>query len=294
MRIEAVKSFVTLVQTGSYPSAAEALFLSPTTVHGHVKGIEEEVKATLVVFNGRQLELTRAGMRYFHFAERILDEHGKMERDISGLMRRDPERLRLACLTGPSVHLVPPVVHAFRQLHPQVTFAVTATGLGECQGALSAGEADVVIVNEMHTVDLSQLFDEMHLCDDELVLVIRKELYEPPDVALLERYPLAMQGKSSVYRNYVERWARREGIAIHTVFEHTAFDGLLAFAMVSDCVAMMGDYMARSGPLASYVHCLDLPDFGLKRQIVGIYRKNPEPLVEEFLTFFRSYYSRLE
>ncbi len=292
MRLEAIKSFVTLVQTGSYPAAAEHLFLSPTTVHGHVKGLEDEIKATLVIFNGRQLDLTQAGMRYFFFAERVLDEQAKMERDISGLLRRESGRLRVVSLPGPSVHLLPPVVRAFREKHPEVTVSVNATGVGECQAALASGEADLAILNDRHTVDLSAGFEEALLYEDTLILVIPAELYEAPDIALLERYPIAAQAKSSAYRNFIERWARREGITLNTVFEHSSFDGLIAYALEAGCVAMAGGYMVKTGPYASRLRVLNLPDFEMHRRIVGLHSTTPDWPTAEFATFFREFYAR--
>ena len=123
MRMEAVNSFANLVRSGSYPAAAEVLFLSPTTIHGHVKSLEEELGVTLIVFNGRKLELSRAGSRFFAFAEQMLAERAKLERDILGLARRDSTRIRIASLHGPSVYLLPPVMRAFNLEHPEATIA---------------------------------------------------------------------------------------------------------------------------------------------------------------------------
>lgn len=61
MRFEATRSFVKLVELGSYAAAAEALYMSTTTLHSHVKAIEAELATVLVKFKGRQLVLTVDG-----------------------------------------------------------------------------------------------------------------------------------------------------------------------------------------------------------------------------------------
>jgi hypothetical protein len=70
-----------------------------------VKSLEEELGVTLVVFNGRKLELSRAGSRFFAFAEQMIAERAKLERDILGLARRDSTRIRIASLHGRRLHL---------------------------------------------------------------------------------------------------------------------------------------------------------------------------------------------
>jgi DNA-binding transcriptional LysR family regulator len=291
VRIEAITSFAQLVRSGSYPAASEALFLSPTTIHGHIKGLEQELNATLVVFTGRKLELSRAGSRFFVFAERMLEERAKMERDIQGLSRPDVARLRVSSLHGPSIHLLPPVVRAFRELHPRVTVSVAANGVGGCQAALASGQAEVAILNDLHTNEISGDFATTLLFDDTIEMIIRADYYEAPDEKLLERYPLALQPNTSAYRHYVEHWGRRRNLALNTAFEHTSFDGLLSFALGGACVAMVGGYVPRFSPHASSIRVLKLPDFSLPRSVIAVHAVRPDSLTAEFIEFFRNYFS---
>jgi len=290
MRIEAINSFAHLVRAGSYPAASELLFLSPTTIYGHVKSIEEELQATLVHFNGRKLELSRAGARFFVFAEKMLEERQRMERDILGLARSDAARIRISSLHGPSIHLLPPVIAAFHATHPDVTVTVSANGVGECEAALVSGQADLAILNDLHEDELSGPYGATPLYEDTVELVIRSDYYEPPDVRLLERYPLALQPSTSGYRQQLERWARREGITIKAAFEHTSFDGLLSFVMQGGCIGMLGGYVPRLTPVGERLHVLELPNFSLRRRVMALHPARLDPLTSEFLAFFRSYF----
>ncbi|HXH21590.1 MAG TPA: LysR family transcriptional regulator [Dehalococcoidia bacterium] len=289
MRFEAVHSFASLVRAGSYPAAAEELFLSPTTIHGHVKSIEEELGVTLVVFNGRKLELSRAGSRFFAFAEQMLAERAKLERDIRGLSRRDMGRIRIASLHGPSVYLLPPVIRAFHARHPDSKIAVTANGVGECEAALVSGLAEIAIINDLHINELSGEFEATTVSEDRMEMVVRADCYEPPDLKLLTRYPLALQPGTGVYRPIVEQWARRQGLTLEAPFEHTSFDGLLALAMQGSCIAMVGSYVARLSPYARHLRILDLPHFSFERKVVAMHSKRPDPLTAEFVRFLSEF-----
>ena len=96
----------------------------------------EELKAALVSFSNRRLELTRAGSRFFVFAERILEEYAQVEEEISGIARQNAKQLRIVSLHGPSIHLLPPVVSAFHVEHPDAVVSVYARGVGESLAAL--------------------------------------------------------------------------------------------------------------------------------------------------------------
>ena len=270
MRIEAINSFAHLVRAGSYPGASEQLFLSPTTIYGHVKSLEEELQATLVHFNGRKLELSRAGARFFVFAEKMLEERARMERDILGLARAD--------------------VAPFRERHPDVTVTVTANGVGECEAALVSGQADIAILNDLHEDELSGPFGATPLYEDTVELVIRADYYAPPDVRLLETYPLALQPNTSGYRQQLERWARREGITLKTAYEHTSFDGLLSFVMQGGCIGMVGGYVPLLTPVGDRLRVLELPNFSLRRRVMALHPARLDPLTAEFLEFFREFF----
>jgi DNA-binding transcriptional LysR family regulator len=290
MRLDAIRTFVTLVQTGSYAAAAEALFLSTTTAHGHVKSLEEELKATLVSFSNRRLELTRAGSRFFVFAERILEEYAQAEEEISGIARQNAKQLRIVSLHGPSIHLLPLVVSAFHAEHPDVVVSVYARGVGESLAALVSGEADLAVLNDLHLDSATGVFGASTLYDDSLVLVIRADQYEPPDLALLERYPLAVQPSGSAYRQYVQRWARHERITIDAAYEHTSFDGILSYVMAGGCIGMMAGYIPRFSPMADRLRVLELPRFSLQRKVIAVHPIRPDWLSAEFIDFFQRFY----
>lgn len=291
MRLEAIRSFVALVETGSYTAAAEALFLSTTTVHGHVRALEEELGASLVNFSNRKLGLTRAGSRFLLFAERSLTEFNAAREDIAGIAHQDEDRLRVVSMHGPSIHLLPPVIRAFEQARPGVRVSVEAKGVGESFAALFSGQADLIISNELHTDLAAGQYAATELCRDRLVLVIRQEDYEPPDLALLLRYPVATQPRASRYRQYLEKWAREREVSLNIAYEHTSFDGIVAFVLAGETTGMVAGYVTQFEPYRDRLRVLDLPEFNLSRRIIGVHSVRPDPLTEEFMLFFRGHFA---
>lgn len=283
-----------LVRAGSYASAADELYLSPTTIHGQIRALEKELGTTLVTFNDRKLTLTAAGVRVLLFAERTVRERSRLDAEIRGLSLKSPTRLRIASLFGPSIHLLPPAVTAFRRLRPEVVISITTRDVGSGLANLNAGQADIVILNEAHAGELTDDFLATPLYEDDLAMIIRADQHRTPDVELLERYPIAAQGATSSYRRYIERWARAAGVSFHVAFEHSSFEGLLSYVLQGDCIGMVGGYVTRMSLLTDRFRVLDLPDFHYKREILAAYPIRPNPLAVEFVNFFRDYCMELQ
>lgn len=290
MRIDAVVSFLKAVEMRSYSAAAEALFMSPTTLQSHIKSIEEELGTPLVRFAARRLVLTKAGSLFLIFAERMVGDYERLQGQISELGRVTRTRLRIAALPAAAVHLTPPVIHHFRTDRPDVTISVEAGRVGEVLSALVGGEIDLAIVQELHTELAHGMFRSTPLLEDDLVMVIRREAYREPAESLLTTYPLVVQTPTSLSRHYVERWARAQGLNLNIAVEHSAFDGILALVLQGDCIGVVGSYTLTNNPASAALRVLDLPSFACRRSIVALYPSAADPLISEFVQCFIEYY----
>jgi DNA-binding transcriptional LysR family regulator len=290
MRLDAIRSFLKLVETGSYAAAADALFMSPTTLHSHVKTLEEELNTPLVSFEGRRLDLTRAGSEFIVFAERTISAFDALREGLSGMAHPPQTTLRIVSLPAPGTYLVPPVVQAFQAANPEVHVTVDTRRVGETLAALVSRQADLAIVHDVHAEQVRDVYEISPLFEDRLATIIRSDLYAPPDVALLERYPLAVQPPRNFSRQYIERWARQHDIQLKAQYEHAAFDGILSYVMSADCIGVVGGYVATLSPLAGLVRSLDLPEFDYTRRFVALYPARAGEAVMQFIDYFRSFY----
>ena len=292
MRIESLRSFVTLVRSGSYAKTAEELFMSATTVHGQIRALEQEMGTALLTFQARELHLTAAGSRLLRFAEQTLAERAILDDDVSGISRRDPARLRISSLHGPSIHILPPAVRAYREVHDDVLISISTSDIGGGIASLSSGQVDILIFNDLHIGELPPGHAVTNVYDDTLSLIIRAEDYCPPEIALLAKFPIASQAQTSAYRRYVEQWARTAGITIDVAFEHSSFDGLLSYVLQGGCVGMVSGYVAKMSPMADRFRVLSLPEFSLQRRVVAAHAIRPAPLAADFLEFLHDYHAR--
>lgn len=290
MRLEATRSFVKLVELGSYAAAAEALYMSTTTLHSHVKAIEAELATVLVKFKGRQLVLTVDGQRFLRFAERTIGEFDELQCGLSRNTRGERETLRIASLYGPANYLLPPVIHAVSLANPDLSIVVQSGHVDESIAALVSGQADMMIGHEVHAAPLTDAYTATPVYCDELAAVIRADCYEPPAEELFEHYPVAVQPPRSLSRQYFERWARDRDIAVRTRFEFDVFDGILAQVMSGRTIGVLGGYVARLSPLRDQLVELALPGFQQRRDLVAIHPLTPKPRAREFIEALGTFY----
>lgn len=118
-RLEAMKTFVAVVECGGFASAARKLRLSPPVVTRAVADLEERLGLRLLTRTSRVVRVTEAGSRYAADCRRILAEIDAAEDSVIG---SHGEPRGTLTLTAPVLfgHLyVTPVVASYLQRHPE-------------------------------------------------------------------------------------------------------------------------------------------------------------------------------
>lgn len=290
MRLESTRSFVKLVELGSYAAAAEALYMSTTTLHSHVKAIEAELATVLVKFKGRQLVLTVDGQRFLRFAERTIGEFEELQYGLSRNSSGERETLRIASLYGPANYLLPPVIHAISAANPDLSIVVQSGHVEESLAALVSGRVDIMIGHEVHAAALTDAYAATPVYRDELTAIVRADYDHHSPEDLFGLYPVAVQPPRSLSRQYFERWARDHDIAVRSRFEFDVFDGILSQVMFGRTIGILGGYVARLSPLRDQVVELALPGFQQRRDLVAIHPITLKPRAREFIKALGAFY----
>lgn len=290
MRLEATRSFVKLVELGSYAAAAEALYMSTTTLHSHVKAIEAELATELVKFKGRQLVLTMDGQRFLRFAERTTDEFDELQRGLSRNASGERETLRIASLYAPANYLLPPVINAICAANPNLSIVVQSGHVEESLAALVSGRVDIMIGHEVHAASLTDAYAATPVYRDELTAIIRADCDHDSLEDLFDLYPVAVQPPRSLSRQYFERWARDRDITVRSRFEFDVFDGILSQVMFGRTIGILGGYVARLSPMRDQLVELALPGFQQRRDLVAIHPTTLKPRAREFIEALGAFY----
>jgi DNA-binding transcriptional LysR family regulator len=95
--LSSMKSFLQVVESGSFVGAAERLELSTAMVSKHVMGVEKRLGIRLLNRNSRTLSLTEPGRMYFERCKTILDDLQNAELELASFSTAPRGTLRISC-----------------------------------------------------------------------------------------------------------------------------------------------------------------------------------------------------
>lgn len=114
--LDALRSFVTGIECGSFAMAATRLCRSTSAVSAQLKKLEQQCGAELVVKNGRHLALTRNGEIIMGYARRLLALNDEAQRALKGELLQGEIRIGMQEDFGES--LMPGILGEFKRHHP--------------------------------------------------------------------------------------------------------------------------------------------------------------------------------
>jgi DNA-binding transcriptional LysR family regulator len=95
--ITSMKSFLQVVESGSFVGAAERLEVSTAMVSKHVMSVEKRLGIRLLNRNSRTLSLTEPGRMYFERCKTILDDLQDAELELASFSTAPRGTLRISC-----------------------------------------------------------------------------------------------------------------------------------------------------------------------------------------------------
>ncbi len=85
MELKLINSFVAVVDSGSFSSAAKILNLTQSAVSLHVKTLEEQLDTTLMIRSARSICLTESGKALYDYSRRMLRQVEECKEHISNI-----------------------------------------------------------------------------------------------------------------------------------------------------------------------------------------------------------------
>ena len=136
-------------------AAAEALHTSQPGVSKQVKLLEDELGVDIFVRNGKHLaEITPAGKRILHYAEKLLAESENIKNVAREFRQTDEGDLTIATTHTQARYALPQVIQAFRKKYPKVALHLHQGSPPQIAKMAAEGEADFAIATEaMHHFD---------------------------------------------------------------------------------------------------------------------------------------------
>lgn len=267
MNIQQLKTFITVVDAGSFSAAARVLGVSQPAVTMQVQNLESDINQSLLDRRYRRIELTEAGKVLVPYAREMLAESEAARAEINALSGEVSGPLHIALSTTPGDYIIPRLLGEFLREYPDVTVRLTVTNTSETVEHIEDRDADIGMVGAL-SKSSSVKFTQMG--SDELILITGPGTTLAQHVGAvalkeLSAYPWVARSADSGTQQVVKALFAKKSIdygSLHFLVELgtgeavvNAVEGGLGIAIVSRYVA------AKALALGTIVEieCEDLP-----------------------------------
>ncbi|GGC66515.1 LysR family transcriptional regulator [Chelatococcus reniformis] len=143
---EQLRSFLAIVDTGSFTRAGERVNKTQSAVSMHVRRLEEQLNCELFVKNGRGVRLSADGERLIDYAREMLRVEASAlsaiaQRGLSG-------RVRLGIPDDYAEPFLPDILARFGARHPLVELTVVCEGSLDLAVRINSRDLDLAVVTD--------------------------------------------------------------------------------------------------------------------------------------------------
>ncbi|MEM8755175.1 MAG: LysR family transcriptional regulator [Pseudomonadota bacterium] len=139
------RSFIAVAEELHFQRAARRVNLSQPALSQQIKALEEEVGATLLARDRRNVSVTPAGEAFLLRAREVLDAAERAVRDAREAAGAEAAELRLGFVSYLNLRVVTRAVASFRAARPKVEIRNREMPAGEVYAALKEREIDLGI-----------------------------------------------------------------------------------------------------------------------------------------------------
>lgn len=120
MNTQQLHCFLCAADRLNFTKAAEELYLTPPTVTHTIKTLEAELKTALFERTSKKVQLTKAGMEFYHDAKEILAKIELAEKRILKIAHKETSCLHIGCTSFAELKYLKPVLSALVLQMPSV------------------------------------------------------------------------------------------------------------------------------------------------------------------------------
>ncbi|WP_191601494.1 LysR substrate-binding domain-containing protein [Marinomonas algicola] len=144
MDIDALRSFIAFVDTGSFTRAAKQTFRTQSAISMQMKKLEEETGHVLFVKEGRNLGLSDQGQQLVSYARRLVSLHDEALGYFSSHQLHPP--LTIGCPDDYAESVLPSIVSLIRNTLPNQGIRIVCECSTQLRLMLDQGRIDIAIL----------------------------------------------------------------------------------------------------------------------------------------------------
>ncbi len=140
-----IRAFLAVKSAGSVHAAAGQLLVSQPSVSAAVASLARELGTALFERHGRGVRLTESGEAFAPYAARVLGLLEQGRNAAREAAHPESSKIRLIAVNTAGEYLVPPLIRAYRQLHPGISILLEVGNRAAVFERLESRRADIGI-----------------------------------------------------------------------------------------------------------------------------------------------------
>ena len=191
-RLKPLRAFCQVARLGTISRAAETLYLSQPAVTLQLQALERELGTRLFERSGRRMALTREGETLYALARPLVEGIDGLEAAFHAQLRGlDAGQLQVAAGSSTILYLLPGIVEAYRERHPDVRLTLhNVTGAGGLD--LLRSDAVDLAVGSMLDVPADLTYTPVYRFEPMLIVPPGHALADKPDLTLADLSPYGL------------------------------------------------------------------------------------------------------
>ncbi|OAK67003.1 LysR family transcriptional regulator [Variovorax paradoxus] len=219
LNLDQLRSFVLVIETGSFSAAADRLGISQPAVSLQVRQLERRLSVRLIERVGKRAKATPAGMELLRHAQHI---GSAVENAVDALADHASGvtgRVRLGTGATACLHFLPAVLRTLREQFPALSVVVSTGNTEDQARKVEENSLDLALVT---LPAAGRALAAMPVLEDEFVAIGRADVaplkarVAPADLGAL---PLVLFEPAANTRKLVDRWFAAEGLQPQPVME---------------------------------------------------------------------------
>jgi DNA-binding transcriptional LysR family regulator len=228
-----------VAQHGSLAGAGRQLNLGTASVSDHIRALEKELNAPLLIRRGRNVVLTEAGQAALGPAAEVLLKVDELKRlvqigELSG-------HLRVGSIATGLISIIPPALRVMADRHPRILLKVVPGTSAHLYRTLERGDLDCALIVRPHFPLPKGLFWS-EIRREPLTLIAPGDL--PGDAAedLLRTVPLIRMDRDAWTGRLITEYLADADISTRDLFELDAAEAIVNLVAQGLGVALLPDY----------------------------------------------------
>jgi DNA-binding transcriptional LysR family regulator len=268
--------FTKVVEHKSFSKAAEAVFLSQSTVSSHIQALEKMLNVNLFDRVGRENILTPHGERLYLWAQKILLLKDQALLDIKQGMSETRGMIRVAVSSVPGQFILPKMVKEFREEYQHVTFHINQSPSKVVAEKVLNGSVDFGILGGKYENDRLHYIP---LLKEKLVLITstQSDIKSPISIQDIIQYPFVMRNSNSGTNATLEQLLKKYHISkdkLNVIAYTDDVQSLMQFVIQGIGISIVSEIAAKNYSSNKQIMLHEIENFNDERYFYLVYNKN--------------------